>query len=170
MPKNNHLAQVFTRCKAKNRAALVGFLTAGDPDPETSRGNILALAAEVDILEIGMPFSDPMADGPVIEAASVRALAAGTRIKDVFSLAADVRQAHPDIGIVLMGYANVAYALGFEAFAQQAQAAGVDGVLLVDIPAEENDICASTFAEHGLHQIMLLSPTSSEDRIRLAAE
>jgi len=164
------LKQVFTRCKQENRAALVGYLTAGDPDVATSQACLLALASKVDVLEIGMPFSDPMADGPVIEAASVRALAAGTKMKDVFAMAALVRKTYPEIGIVLMGYANVAYALGFEYFAEQAEQAGVDGVLLVDIPAEENAICAEAFAAHGLSQIMLLAPTSSEERVQLAAK
>jgi len=167
---SDKLSEVFKRCDQENRAALVGYLTAGDPCLKTSEQLNLALAEHVDIIEIGMPFSDPAADGPVIQAASERALAAGTSIKDVFGIAKMVRNFKPNIGIVLMGYANVPYTIGFEKFAQQAKASGVDGVLLVDIPAEERDICAVAFKEYGLSQIMLLAPTSSEARIKLAAD
>ncbi len=166
---SNQLSHVFARCTKENRAALVGYLTAGDPSIATSEQLICALAEQVDIIEIGMPFSDPAADGPVIQAASERALQAGTKIKDVFLIAQKVRQLKPEIGIVLMGYANVPYTMGFEVFAKQARDSGVDGVLLVDIPAEESGICAKIFQTHGLSQIMLLAPTSTEQRIALAA-
>ena len=166
---SDRLQQLFSRCKAESRSALVGYLTAGDPDIATSEALIMELAGQVDVLEIGMPFSDPMADGPVIQAASERALAAGAGIKDVFAIARKVRETHPDIGIVLMGYANVPYTIGFESFAEQASQAGVDGVLIVDIPAEESDICHDALQKHGLHRILLLSPTSSDERIKLAS-
>ncbi len=162
------IPEVFKRCKAENRAALIGYLTAGDPDINTSKDLLLTLAKQVDILEIGMPFSDPMADGPVIQAASERALASGTHISDVFKLAQTVREANPDIGIVLMGYANTPFVLGFDNFSKQAVAAGVDAVLLVDIPPEEGDICDATFKQYGLDRILLLSPTSTDERIKLA--
>lgn len=165
---NRQLATVFQRCKAENRAALVGYLTAGDPDPVTSRKLMLALAAQCDVIEIGMPFSDPMADGPVIQAASERALAAGTHIQDVFEITRAVREAQPDIGIVLMGYANIPYTMGFDIFSERAKAAGADGVLIVDIPPEEGHICDDVLAANGLDRILLLSPTSTDDRIRLA--
>jgi len=165
---NNRLDQVFARCKQDKRAALVGYLTAGDPNVELSESLLLALAESVDVLEIGMPFSDPMADGPVIQQASERALEAGTHMRDVFALTAKVRQQHPDIGIVLMGYANSPYAMGMENFARQSAAAGADGVLIVDVPAEESAIWGSHLKAHGLHRIMLLAPTSSEERIALA--
>ena len=165
---STRLDKVFERCKQKKRAALIGYLTAGDPNIATSEQLVLALAQQVDIIEIGMPFSDPMADGPVIQAASERALDAGTRIADVFAIASMVRKLFPDIGIILMGYANVPYTIGFEVFAQQAEQAGVDGVLLVDIPAEETDICSAILTKHNLCQIMLLAPTSTEERIQLA--
>jgi tryptophan synthase alpha chain len=167
---SNHLPNVFRRCEQENRAALVGYLTAGDPNLETSEALILALCKHVDIIEIGMPFSDPAADGPTIQAASERALVAGTKLADVFALAKKVREYHAEIGIVLMGYANVPYTLGFADFAQQAKASGVDGVLLVDIPAEESEICAQAFKDEGLSQIMLLAPTSTEERVQLAAD
>jgi len=165
---SKRLSDVFTRCKADNRAALVGYLTAGDPDITTSRALLLALADQTDILEIGMPFSDPMADGPVIQAASERALAAGAHIRDVFALTRSVREAHPDLGIVLMGYANVPYAMGFETFAEKAADAGADAVLIVDIPPEEGYICDAALKTHNLDRILLLSPTSTDERIQLA--
>ncbi len=167
---SNHLPEVFQRCEQENRAALVGYLTAGDPDPQTSETLMLELIKHVDIIEIGMPFSDPAADGPTIQAASERALASGTVLADVFALAKKIRASKPEIGIVLMGYANVPYTMGFESFAKQAKASGVDGVLLVDIPAEESEICAQAFAQEDLSQIMLLAPTSTEERIQLAAD
>jgi len=167
---NTRLTEVFARCKADNRAALVGYLTAGDPDVATSRELLLALADNTDVLEIGMPFSDPMADGPVIQAASERALAAGAHITDVFALTRAVRDAYPDLGIVLMGYANVPYAMGFDAFSEQASAAGADAVLIVDIPPEEGHICDAALKAHDLDRILLLSPTSTDARIQLVCE
>ncbi len=164
----SRLSDVFTRCKSENRAALIGYLTAGDPDVKTSKKLLLTLAEQVDILEIGMPFSDPMADGPVIQAASERALASGTHLSDVFKLAQNVREANPDIGIVLMGYANTPFVLGFDNFSKQAVAAGVDAVLLVDIPPEEGHLCDPIFKQYGLDRILLLSPTSTDERIKLA--
>jgi len=167
---NSRLVDVFASCKADKRAALVGYLTAGDPDVATSRDLLLALADKADIVEIGMPFSDPMADGPVIQAASERALAAGAHISDVFALTRAVRDANPELGIVLMGYANVPFAMGFETFSQKASAAGADAVLIVDIPPEEGHICDAALKMHNLDRILLLSPTSTDERIRLACE
>ncbi len=166
---SKRLGEVFKRCRQEDRAALVGYLTAGDPNVHMSEQLMLALAKHVDIIEIGMPFSDPAADGPVIQAASERALAAGAHMDDVFHIVRQVRQHKPEIGIVLMGYANVPYTMGFAAFAKQAQDAGVDGVLLVDIPVEESAICADIFKRHDLSQIMLLAPTSPEARIQKTA-
>jgi len=167
--RRDRIAECFTRCRNEGRSALVGYLTAGDPDVVTSEKLLLTLASRVDILEIGMPFSDPMADGPVIQAASERALEAGASIRDVFALAAKVNNACPDTCIVLMGYANVPYSLGFEHFSKQAADAGVDGVLIVDIPPEEGAICDHALEKNGLHRILLLSPTSSDERIKLAS-
>jgi tryptophan synthase alpha chain len=166
----DRLADCFSRCRSEGRSALVGYLTAGDPDIATSEKLLLTLAKQVDILEIGMPFSDPMADGPVIQAASERALAAGASIKDVFAIAKQVRTTHPDTCIILMGYANVPYAIGFDNFSREASESGVDGVLIVDIPAEESAICDESLKKYGLHRILLLSPTSSDERIKLASD
>jgi tryptophan synthase alpha chain len=167
---SDRLNRAFARCKQESRAALIGYLTAGDPDVATSEKLLLALAEQVDILEIGMPFSDPMADGPVIQAASERALEAGASIKDVFAIAKKVNETHPDTCIILMGYANVPYTIGFDTFSKQASESGVDGVLIVDIPAEESSICEDSLKKYGLHRILLLSPTSSDERIKLASE
>ncbi len=164
----DRLANCFEQCRKEDRAALVGYLTAGDPDPATSRELLLALARHADIIEIGMPFSDPMADGPVIQAASERALAAGTHMDDVFRLAACVRKERQAIGIILMGYANVAYAMGYDVFARQAALAGADGVLLVDIPPEEAPEADTALHAHALHSIRLVAPTSSPARRALA--
>ncbi len=168
--RSPRLRRVFEQCRQDGRSALIGYLTAGDPDRETSLELLQALAAQTDILEIGMPFSDPMADGPVIQAASERALAAGAHIDDVFTLTQAVRDAYPDLAIVLMGYANTPYAMGFDAFADKAQASGADGALLVDIPPEEGGVCDDALESHGLDRILLLSPTSPDERIRLACE
>ncbi|MDQ7003659.1 MAG: tryptophan synthase subunit alpha [Ghiorsea sp.] len=165
---SNQLANVFERCASENRAALVGYLTAGDPNVEVSEALMLALADKVDIIEIGMPFSDPAADGPVIQAASERALSAGVHFDDVLNVAKKVREMNPDVGIVLMGYANVPYTIGFEIFAKKTKESGVDGVLLVDVPAEESQICSDIFKRENLSQIMLLAPTSTDERIQLA--
>jgi len=166
----DRLANCFETCRSENRATLVGYLTAGDPDPEVSEQLLQVLASHADIVEIGMPFSDPMADGPVIQAASERALAAKTTMDDVFRLASRVRKENPAAGIVLMGYGNVAYAMGYDVFARQAALAGVDGVLLVDIPPEESAEVDRALSEHKLHSIRLVAPTSSEARRELAVQ
>jgi len=164
----DRLANCFEQCRKEDRAALVGYLTAGDPNPADSEKLFQALARHADIVEIGMPFSDPMADGPVIQAASERALAAGAKVDDVFRLASFVRKESPAAGIVLMGYGNIAYAMGYDAFAREAAGAGADGVLLVDIPVEESADVDAALGEHKLHNIRLLAPTSSEARRKLA--
>ncbi len=164
--KADRLQQVFARCRSEHRAALVAYMTAGLPDVQRSASCLECLAQCADILEIGMPFSDPMADGPVIQAASEQALAAGCTMRDVFALTRSVRDAHPDIGIVLMGYANTAYCMGFLRFAEAAAAAGADAVLLVDIPPEESASCRDALRQHGLKQIFLLAPTTPEARAR----
>ncbi len=166
----DRLANCFEACRNENRAALIGYLTAGDPEPRVSEKLLLTLSRHADIVEIGMPFSDPMADGPVIQAASERALAAGTTMHDVFQLASRVRKESPAVGIVLMGYGNVVYAMGYDAFACQAALAGVDGVLLVDVPPEESAELDAVLNEHKLHCIRLVAPTSSQARRKLASD
>ncbi len=165
----DRLSLCFKAAAGERRAALIGYLTAGDPDLETSGRLMAMLAKHVDILEIGMPFSDPMADGPVIQAASERALASGMHIENVFSLARSVREAHPDVGIVFMGYANVAYVIGYETFARKLKQAGADGALIVDLPPEESAEFDTAMRRECLHHIRLLAPTSSDERCRLVA-
>ncbi len=164
---SDRLANCFETCRHENRAALIGYLTAGDPEPRVSEQLLITLARHVDIVEIGMPFSDPMADGPVIQVASERALAAGTTMDDVFRLASRVRKETPAVGIILMGYGNVVYAMGYDAFACQAAWTGVDGVLLVDIPPEESAELDAALNEHQLHCIRMVAPTSSAVRRKL---
>ncbi|HCS13373.1 MAG: tryptophan synthase subunit alpha [Zetaproteobacteria bacterium CG06_land_8_20_14_3_00_59_53] len=166
----DRLKNCFERCKSEQRAALVGYLTAGDPNPAASEKLLHVLAGHADILEIGMPFSDPMADGPTIQAASERSLEAGTKMHDVFHLCMTVRKARPEAGIVLMGYANIAYAMGYRQFADQAALAGADGVLIVDIPPEESGDLDAALLAHALHSIRLVAPTSSAARRELAAK
>lgn len=166
----DRLKSCFDACHREGRAALVGYLMAGDPNPTDSEELFLALAPYVDILEVGIPFSDPMADGPVIQTASERALRAGTKLKDVFHLVRRVRSEYPKKGIVLMGYANVVFRAGFKAFCEHAKEAGADGLLVVDMPPEESASLDRALREHGLHAIRLLTPTSDRERIKKVAE
>ena len=150
---STRLADCFARAKEKKRAALVIYLTAQDPDDETSRRLVLAAAeAGADIIEIGIPWSDPSADGKAIQAATDRALASGGGMTKGLALARTLRQAHPDVGIVLFGYANPIIVMGAEAFAKAAREAGADGVLCVDYPADlgacdANDVQACQMKE-----------------------
>lgn len=147
------------------RKALVTFITAGDPDLPTTCETILTLeAAGADIIELGVPFSDPMADGPTIQLSSERALAAGTSLKAILETVRSVRT-RTDIPIILMGYLNPVHAYGYERFCCDAVSAGVDGVLLVDMPPEESGEFLPRAEAHGLDVIFLLTPTSDQARI-----
>ena len=157
---------VFARLQAQGRKALIPFITAGDPDPALTVPLLRTLVrAGADIIELGVPFSDPMADGPTIQRASERALAKGVSLRQVFELVRDFRTADQETPIVLMGYANPIEAMGVEAFAVAAGDVGVDGVLVVDYPPEEGIDFAHTLRRHGLAPIFLLAPTSSAARI-----
>jgi tryptophan synthase alpha chain len=160
----------FARLRAAGEKALIPFITAGDPDLATSEQLIHALVeAGADIIELGVPFSDPMADGPTIQAASERALRAGTSLAAVLQLVARVR-CNTNVPIVLMGYFNPVFRYGAERFAHDAAAAGVDGVLLVDLPPEEAGEIRAALQAAGLRLITLLAPTTPpERRARLAA-
>jgi tryptophan synthase alpha chain len=164
------LAETFARLKAEKRAGLVTYVTAGDPDLARS-GEILKSLdrAGADVLEVGVPFSDPLADGPVIQRATERALAAGTHLRGVLEMIARVRPAIA-APIVIFSYANPLLRMGVEAFARQASAAGVNGVLALDLPIEEAGDFRATLAGAGLDTIFLLSPTTTDARIRKAAE
>ncbi|NVJ92900.1 MAG: tryptophan synthase subunit alpha [Methylocystaceae bacterium] len=160
------IAKRFEILKAEGRSAFVTFVTAGDPDLETSKKLLSGMAkAGADILEIGMPFSDPMADGPAIQLGSQRALAAGMTLKGVLSLVSDLRQSDDETPIVLMGYYNPIYSYGVDKFLNDAKAAGVDGFIVVDLPPEEEREFAIPAKEAGLDFIYLTTPTADDERL-----
>ena len=156
----------FALCAAEGRAALVTFVMAGDPDPATSLDIVRALPnAGADVIEIGMPFTDPMADGPSIQAAGLRALKAGMTVRKTLALVAAFRETDAETPIVLMGYYNPIYVFGVDAFLAAATAAGVDGLIVVDLPPEEDDeLCAPARAA-GLNFIRLATPTTDDKRL-----
>lgn len=150
---------------AREDPAFIGFAVAGDPDREKSFGVAKAMAdAGVDLLEIAVPYSDPVADGPVIERAHIRALRAGTTPDDVFALVRRVRGYAPLLPLVLFTYYNIVYRRGVDRFFAEAAAAGADGVLVVDLPAEESDEVAPVALRHGIDRIVLIAPTTSPER------
>ena len=156
----------FQKARSEGRAALVTFVMAGDPDAATSLAIIAALpAAGADIVEIGMPFTDPMADGPAIQAAGLRALRGGQTLKKTLAMVAQLRRRDADTPIVLMGYYNPIYVHGVEAFLREAKAVGVDGLIVVDLPPEEDqELCLPAIAA-GLNFIRLATPTTDERRL-----
>ncbi|HMW18028.1 MAG TPA: tryptophan synthase subunit alpha [Accumulibacter sp.] len=157
----------FERLRVQGRRALIPFLTAGDPDPALTVPLLHALvAAGADIIELGVPFSDPMADGPTIQRASERALAKGVSLRQVLELVADFRREDQETPLVLMGYANPVETMGVDEFADAAAAAGVDGVLIVDYPLEESEDFSRAMRRRALEPIFLLAPTSSPERMR----
>jgi len=165
----SRIADKLTTLQQQGKKALVPFLTAGDPDLQTTEELIHVLVESgADIIELGIPFSDPMADGPTIQLASERALAAGTTLHKVLELVARVRN-RTNVPIVLMGYYNPIFHYGGEAFAVDAAAAGVDGVLLVDLPPEEAEELHPQLRHHGLDLITLLAPTTPAERMRQLA-
>ena len=164
------ITKAFERCRAEKRAAFIPFLMAGDPHLETTREMLYRLVrAGADVIELGVPFSDPIADGPVNQRAAVRALESHTTVAGILRLIAEERDAL-GVPIVLFSYLNPLLARGAERFAEQAGASGVDGVLAVDLPPEE---AAAEFApaleERGVDSIVLLAPTSSKERVKQAA-
>lgn len=164
------IAQTFARLQGQGRKALIPFITAGDPSPETTADLLDALAANgADIIELGIPFSDPMADGPVIQRASERALAQGMSLQRVLQLVANFRQRNTQTPIVLMGYANPIEAMGAQTFAHAAAAAGVDGVLVVDYPPEACRGFTEAVRAVGIDQIFLVAPTTSAHRLQALA-
>jgi tryptophan synthase alpha chain len=156
----------FAALKAEGRAGLVAYLVAGDPDPETSARLFEGVAAAgADLIEIGMPFSDPMADGPSIQAGGLRALQSGMTLRKTLALVRHLRARDPDTPYVLMGYYNPIYRYGAEAFAKDAAAAGVDGLIVVDLPPEEEQELAAPAERAGLDLVRLATPTSDEQRL-----
>jgi tryptophan synthase alpha chain len=164
------LGRAFARAKGAGRAALVVFVEAGDPDLETTRRLLPALAAAgADVVELGIPFSDPLADGPTIQRASERALASGTTLARALDLLAEARSAGFTTPVVVFSYANPILAMGEADFAHRAREAGADGVLVTDLPPEEGRAFASVLKSAKLDPVYLLAPTSPDDRLRRAA-
>jgi tryptophan synthase alpha chain len=156
---------------AKGRPALVAFVTAGDPSPEATPAILDALVeGGADVIELGMPFTDPMADGPAIQKANLRSFAAGTKTADILRIAADFRARHPDVPLVLMGYANPMTIRGPEWFANTAATAGVDGVICVDIPPEEDGELGAALRAVGVAPIRLATPTTDARRLPTVLE
>ncbi|MBQ0943848.1 tryptophan synthase subunit alpha [Ideonella sp. 4Y16] len=171
----SRIAATFAALKADGRKALIPYVCAGDPHADGTVDVMLALAeGGADVIELGVPFSDPMADGPVIQKAAERALARGIGMAQVLAMVRDFRARNADTPVVLMGYANPVERYdqkhGGGAFVKDAAAAGVDGVLIVDYPPEECGAFAQALQAHGLDLIFLLAPTSTEQRMRLVGE
>lgn len=163
------LEAMFGRVRAAERAALIPYLTAGDPDLDVTADAIrAAVEAGADAVEVGVPFSDPMADGPVLQRSAMRALVSGTTVTGVLGLVESVRR-HVDVPIVLFGYYNPIFRYGVEAFARAAASAGVDGVLCVDLPHEEAGELRMAALQEGLDLIALLAPTTPPARARAIA-
>ena len=167
----SRLATTFNQLKEQGRKALIPYITAGDPHPDHTLGLMRALVAGgSDVIELGVPFSDPMADGPVIQRAAERALKHGVRLADVLDLVRRFRLENTHTPVVLMGYANPIERMGLAVFADAARDAGVDGVLVVDYPPEEADEFAAALKARALDPIFLLAPTSSDARIAKVAQ
>jgi tryptophan synthase alpha chain len=165
----SRIAQCFANLRSRGEAALVAFFTCGDPDLDTTRELVRAAVAEgADLIELGVPFSDPMADGPTLQRAAGRALAAGTSLHRVLELVTELRQ-DIEVPIVLFGYYNPFFRYGHAALARDAAAAGVDGFLCVDLPPEEGGEFKAAVRAAGLDLIFLLAPTSGPARIRTVA-
>ncbi len=164
--RRSRLERRFDTVRAESRAALVTFVTAGDPDPDTGYEVFSRLAAAgADVIELGMPFSDPMADGPAIQAASQRALAAGMTLAKTLEQVRRFRETDDDTPIILMGYYNPIHKMGADAFLDAAVEAGVDGLIVVDLPLEEDDELCHPAMARGLHWIRLATPTTDDQRL-----
>lgn len=167
----SRIAACFADAKTANRKILIPYVMGGDPSIDDSLKIMHALVvAGADIIELGMPFSDPMADGPVIQAASERVLEAGIRLPAIFKLVKLFRETNDKTPIVLMGYANPIEITGYEAFSTQAAEAGVDGVITVDMPPEEAGELTKAFAKHDLDPIFLISPTTPDNRVKVVCD
>jgi len=166
----SRIAASFKRLEGEGRKALIPFFTAGDPDRESVVPIMHALVeGGADVIELGVPFSDPMADGPVIQRSSERALKHGISLKDVIGCVAEFRRTNSETPVVLFGYANPVEAFGVERFADAAKAAGADGALIVDYPPEEAETLVLLLDARGLDTIFLLSPTTTDERLEQIA-
>ncbi|KAB0600610.1 MAG: tryptophan synthase subunit alpha [Cupriavidus sp.] len=167
----SRIQKTFAALAAQNKKGLIPFITAGDPEPGLTVALMHALVeGGADVIELGVPFSDPMADGPVIQRASERALAQGVSLTHVLGWVAEFRKTNATTPVVLMGYANPIERMGEDAFAKAAAAAGVDGVLVVDYPPEECESFAALMRTNGMDPIFLLAPTSTDARIEAVAK
>ncbi len=163
----SRISNTFSACKEQGRGALIAYTMAYDPDPAASQAFLNALPeAGADIIELGVPFSDPMADGPVIQAAANRALEAGASVKNTLAMATAFRKTHPSTPIILMGYYNPFYHYGLDAFVKDALTAGVDGVIIVDLPPEEEKEFTDIADPAGLALIRLVAPTTTPERAK----
>ena len=163
----SRITDCFLNLKKKGRTALVPFITAGDPKPDLTVSLLHTLVKSgADIIELGVPFSDPMADGPVIQKSSERALLHGTSLADVLKMVTEFRKTNSETPIILMGYLNPIEVMGYEAFSEKANEAGVDGILVIDLPPEEADELQSTLKQLAIDQIFLTSPTTTDERLK----
>jgi tryptophan synthase alpha chain len=163
----SRLAAKFAALKKEGRAAFVPFITAGDPDMETSFAILEKLpAAGADVIELGMPFTDPMADGPVVQASSVRALKSGTNMAKVLKMVEKFRKKDKDTPLVLMGYYNPIHAYGTARFARDVAAAGVDGLIVVDLPVEEDEVLRVPALAQGVDLVRFITPTTDDARLK----
>jgi tryptophan synthase alpha chain len=169
--KLGRIEEAFARAKAEGRTAFVAFLTVGYPEIDSTPGLVRALIdGGADLVELGIPFSDPLAEGPTIQASSFRALENGVTVETCLETVRKLRAAGVDAPLVFMGYYNPLLAYGIARFGKDAAAAGADGIIPVDLPPEESDDLHRACLEHGLRVIYLLAPTSTDDRIRAVAE
>jgi len=167
----SRIQATFEQLKQQQRKALIPFITAGDPNPQLTVPLLHALVkAGADVLELGVPFSDPMADGPTIQRASERALKHHVGLHHVLDMVAEFRQKNSHTPVVLMGYGNPIEAMGWETFARRCAKAGVDGVLTVDFPPEESHEAFAHLEAHGIDPIFLLAPTTREERVKQVAK
>jgi tryptophan synthase alpha chain len=160
------ISKGFQTLKAKGEGALIGYVTAGDPQPKDTPKIADALVrGGVDILELGIPFSDPIADGPTIQAASLRALNAGTTPKNVLEIAKEIKQKHDNVPVVIMTYYNPVFRMGLNEFFSQAKICGVAGVIVPDLPVEEAEAYRKAATKHGIDTIFLVAPSTTNERI-----
>lgn len=167
----NRIEKILATLKAEKRAALIPFITTGDPDTATTLALMHAMAASgANVIELGVPFSDPMADGPVIQLANERALKHDISLTDVFEVVRQFRATDQTTGVVIMGYLNPIETMGYAAFVSAAKAVGVDGIITVDLPPEEADALTAMLAEANILPIYLLTPTTSDARAAMILE
>lgn len=167
----SRISNALENAKSEGRAALVTYMMAGDPDIETSLKLLKALATNgADLIEVGAPFTDPMADGPSIQKAALRSLAAKTKLKDVLELVRRFREENTTTPVILMGYANPIHNMGYEAFAEAADKIGIDGSIIVDLPPEEDMPIREAYKPYDLAVIRLATPTTDEARMKVIAD